>query len=128
MADEFERIRAEVVEAGGIKCFKMQTLREASIYKKLGPGVNRELSDLLHQKSLDHSEMPPYQDEHVYVYEQGSKAAQLVNAIVGTPTSSGADAILKAVTPDQDANAADEKLEEIRALVVQLNDVFAGHD
>lgn len=128
MADEFERIRGEVVEAGGIKCFKMQVLREASIYKKLGPGVNKELSDLLHQKSLDHSEMPVYQDESVYVYEQGSKAAQLINAILGTPTSSGAEAILKAVTPDRDSNGAEEKLEEVRALAVQLNDVFADHE
>ena len=125
MADAFEEIRTEVVEAGGIKCFKMQTLREASIYKKLGPGVNKELSDLLRQKSLDHSEMPAYQDETVYVYEQGSKAAQLINAVLGTPTPSGADAILKAVAPDQGMNAVDGKLEEVRALVVQLNDVFA---
>jgi hypothetical protein len=126
MADEFERIRTEVVEAGGIKCFKMQRLREASVYKKLGPGVNRELSDLLHQKSLDHSEMPVYQDETVYVYEQGSKAAQLINAILGTPTRGGADAILTAVNPGEGLGEAGEKLEEVRALVVQLSDVFAG--
>jgi hypothetical protein len=125
MADMFEDIRRQVVESGGIKCFKMQTLREASIYKKLGPGVNKELSDLLHQKSLDHSEMPVYQDEAVYVYEQGSKAAQLINAILGTPTGSGAEAILTAVAPDQGSNGAEQKLEEIRALAVQLNDVFA---
>jgi hypothetical protein len=125
MADGFEEIRSEVVKAGGIKCFKMQTIREASIYKKLGPGVNKELSDSLHQKSLDHSEMPVYQDESVYVYEQGSKAAQLINAVLGTPTVGGADAILRAVTPNQETNAVDEQLEEVRALLVQLNDVFA---
>jgi hypothetical protein len=72
--------------------------------------------------------MPVYQDESVYVYEQGSKAAQLINAVLGTPTNSGADAILKAVTPDEGANGVDEKLEDVRALVVQLNDVFADRD
>jgi hypothetical protein len=125
MSDNFEQIRREVVEAGGIKCLKMQTLREASVYKKLGPGVNKELSDLLRQKNLSHSKMPVYQHEPVYVYEQGSKAAQLFNAIMGTPSESGADAILEAVTPGDSTNGAEKKLEEIKALAIQLNDVFA---
>lgn len=125
MADEFERIRGEVIEGGGIKCFKMQTLREASIYKKLGPGVNKELSAALQQKNLGHTPMPVYQHEPVYVYEQGSQAAQLINAITGTPSDNGAQAILKAVAPGDAGDGAAAKLEEIRALAVQLNDVFA---
>src|SRR3954466_12376319 len=125
MADKFEDIRREVVEAGGIKCFKMQTLREASIYKKLGPGVNKELSTLLQQKNLGHSEMPVYQQESVYVYEQGSPAAQLIHAITGTPSDSGAEALLDAVSPSDGGGKAEQKLEEIKALAVQLNDVFA---
>lgn len=122
---DFEQIRSEVVEAGGIKCFKMQTLREASPYKKLGPGVNKELSDALHQKSLGHSKMPVYQDETVYVYEQGSDAAKLINAIIGTPSEDGAAAILDAVSLDGANNGAGAKLEEIKALSIQLSDVFA---
>jgi len=126
MKDKFEDIRREVVDAGGIKCFKMQTLREASIYKKLGPGVNKELSGLLQQKNLAHSEMPVYQHEPVYVYEQGSPAAQLINAIIGTPSDSGAAAILHAVSPENGNSRAEEKLKEVKALAIQLNDVFAS--
>jgi hypothetical protein len=37
-----------------------------------------------------------------------------------------ADAILNAVNPDEGHGQAGERLEEVRALVVQLNDVFAG--
>lgn len=122
---DFEEIRRAVVEAGGIKCLKMQTLREASPYKKLGPGVNKELSAALHQKSLGHSEMPAYQDESVYVYEQGSEAAKLINAIIGTPSEQGAKAILDAVSPDDTSNGAGAKLEEVKALAIQLSDVFA---
>lgn len=125
MADKFEDIRREVIEAGGIKCFKMQTLREASIYKKLGPGVNKELSTLLQQKNLGHSEMPVYQHESVYVYEQDSPAAQLIHAIIRTPSDSGAEAILKAVSPESGSHKAERKLAEVKALAVQLNDVFA---
>lgn len=125
MEDKFEDIRREVIQAGGIKCFKMQTLREASVYKKLGPGVNKELSGLLQQKNLGHTEMPVYQDESVYVYEQGSPAAQLIHAIIGTPSDSGAAAILKAVSPGNGASEAGRKLEEVKALAIQLNDVFA---
>ena len=108
MAEEFERIRGEVVKSGGIKCFKMQTLREASVYKNLG-----------------HTPMPVYQHEPVYVYEQGSQAAQLINAITGTPSENGAQAILKAVAPSDKEDGASARLEEVRALAVQLNDVFA---
>jgi hypothetical protein len=125
MSRDFEQIRTDVVEAGGIKSLKMQVLREASVYKKLGPGVNKEISSLLHQKNLGHSKMPVYQHESVYVYEQGSKAAQLFSAIMGTPSESGAEAILKAVTPDDSDIGAVEKLEEVKALAIQLNDVFA---
>lgn len=124
MAKDFEQIRREVVEAGGIKCFKMLTLRDASPYKKLGPGVNAEISDALHQKSLEHSELPLYQHEHVYVYEQGSDAARLINSVIGTPSQDGAQAILEAVRLDAKGNAAEAKLEEVRALTVQLQDVF----
>ncbi len=102
----------------------MQTLREASIYKKLGPGVNKELSDALRQKSLEHSKMPVYQHES-YVYEQGSDAARLINSIIGPPSEDGANVILEAVAPDAENNVAEAQLEEVRALAIQLNDVFA---
>ena len=125
---DFERIRGEVVAAGGIKCFRMQTLRDASPYKKLGPGVNLEISDALHQKSLEHSELPMYQHESVYVYEQGSDAARLINSVMGQPSEEGAKAILGAVAPGNEHKAVEDKLKEVRALVVELNDVFQLND
>lgn len=124
MASDFEQVRSEVVDAGGIKCFPMQELRDASPYRKLGPGVNAEISASLHQKSLEHSELPLYQHEPVYVYEQGSAPAMLVNAVTGQPSTGGAEAILAAVAPADDEGGAESKLDEVKALVVQLNDVF----
>lgn len=120
----FEEIRREVVEAGGIKCLKMQALRDASPYKKLGPGVNAEISDALHQKGLDHTKLPLYQHETVYVFEQGSPAARLMMAITGNPSEDGAATILQAVTPGQGSKNAENQLAEIRALLIQMQDVF----
>lgn len=124
MPKDFEQIRGEVVAAGGIKCFQMQTLRDASPYKKLGPGVNKEISNALRQKSLEHSELPMYQHEPVYVYEQGSDAARLINSVTGQPSEDGAKAILAAVAPDDKGKGTESRLDDVRALVVQLNDVF----
>ncbi len=120
----FEKIRSEVVEAGGIKCFKMLRLREASPYKKLGPGVNEEISTALQQKGLGHTELGMYQEESVYVFEQGSKAADLINSIIGGASDDGAKAILDAVAPDTKKGAAEAKLAEAKALMIQLQDVF----
>ena len=128
MAKDFEQIRREVVEAGGIKCYKMVTLRDASPYKKLGPGVNGEISAALRQKSLSHSELPLYQHEPVYVYEHGSDAERLILAVTGTASEDGAKAILKAITPEAKGKSAESKLEEIKALMVQLEDVFKADE
>ena len=125
MAKDFEQIRREVVEAGGIKHYKMQTLRDASPYRKLGPGVNQEISDALQQKSLDHSDpLPMYQHEGVYVHEQGTPAARLIMAVTGPPSPDGVKAILEAVSPDAKGKEAETKLGEVKALLVQLEDVF----
>jgi hypothetical protein len=120
----FEQIRSEVVAAGGIKCFKMQRLRDASPYKKLGPGVNQEIGQALQQKGLGHTPLGLYQEESAYVFEQASNAARLINSIIGEASDDGAKAILDAVAPDTQTGAAEAKLAEVRALLVQLQDVF----
>jgi hypothetical protein len=126
MADiGFEDIRRDVVESGGIKCVRMQQLREASPYKKLGPGVNDEISTALKQKGLGHTELGLYQEETVYVFEEGSDAARLINSIISGASEDGAKAILDAVAPDTKAGAAEAKLAAARALLVELEDVFA---
>ena len=125
MAGEgFEEIRGEVVAAGGIKCFEMQRLRDASPYKKLGPGVNNEISEALRQKGLGHGDLGLYQDETVYVYEQGSNAARLFNAILGTAPTMAPKPFLDAVAPDTQTGSAEAKLAEVKALLLQLQDVF----
>jgi hypothetical protein len=126
---DFEGIRREVADARGIKCFKMQVLRDASPYKKLGPLVNEEISAALDQKGLGHTKpLPLNQHETVYVFEVGSQAARLINAVTGTPSEDGAKAILQAVTPDAQGNEAVRKLDEIKALLVQMEDVFREQD
>jgi len=123
-SEGFEKIRSEVVESGGIKCFRMQKLRDASPYKKLGPGVNEEISIALQQKGLGHTNLGMYQEESVYVFEQASKAADLINSIIGGASEAGAKAILEAVAPDTKKGAAEAKLAEAKALLIQLQDVF----
>jgi hypothetical protein len=126
---DFEQIRRQVTDAGGIKCFRMQVLRDASPYKRLGPGVNGEISAALDQKGLGHTKpLPLYHLETVYVFEVGSQAARLINAVTGTPSEDGAKAILQAVTPDVQGNEAVRKLDEIKALLVQMQDVFREQD
>jgi hypothetical protein len=121
---DFEDIRREVVEAGGIKCFRMQTLREASPYKKLGPGVIEEINEALRQKGLGHGDLGQYQEENVYVYEQNSPAARLFLAVTDGVTEDGAQEILKAVAPDAETKSDKAKLTEIKELLVQMQDVF----
>jgi len=120
----FEQIRREVVEAGGIKCFEMQDLKEASRYKRLGPGVNEEIEAALKQKALGHGPLGLYQHETVYVFDPGTKAGTLMLAVTGTASENGAEEILKAVAPDTQGHAAQAQLDDLKALLVQMQDVF----
>jgi hypothetical protein len=123
---DFEGIRRKVVDEGGLKCLKMQTLRDASPYKKLGPGVNEEIHDELDRKGLGHwpNPLPLYQTQYVYVYDKSSGAGMLIGAVTGTATEDGAKEILKTVNANGASNKAEAKLEEVRNLLVQLQDVF----
>jgi len=120
----FEKIRAEVVEDGGIKCFRMEVLRDASPYKRLGPGVNAEIHEELDKRGLVHTELPLDAWRTVYVVDGHSEAGTLLRVLQGTPTEDGASTILKAVQPSDGAASAETKLEEVRTLLVQLQDIF----
>jgi hypothetical protein len=122
---DFEDIRRQVIDAGGIKCFPMQVLREASPYKKLGPGVIEELEASLAQRGLCHGQMGRYQEDWVYVYDPNSKAGRLCAAVTDEVSEQGAETILKAVAPDVEAQRDKDTLAEIKALLVQMQDVFA---
>jgi hypothetical protein len=54
------------------------------------------------------------------IFEVGSQAARLINAVTGTPSGDGAKAILQAVMPDVQGKEAVRKLDEIKALLVQM--------
>lgn len=49
-----------------------------------------------------------------------------MNAIAGEPSDGGATAILAAVGADDDGGGDKAKLEELEALIIQMNDVFAA--
>jgi hypothetical protein len=125
-AQDYEGIRREVVDAGGLKCYRMQEVRDVSGYRKLGTGVNKEIHDELDKKGLGHSPnpLPYFQTESVYVYDKGSEAGRLMGAITGTPTEGGVREVLKRVNPNGDGESAEAKLEEVRKLLVQLDDIF----
>jgi hypothetical protein len=120
----YEEIRRQVADAGGIKCFQMQSLREASPFGKLGPGVNEKISQALKQKNLGHGELGRDQRETVYVFEEGSEAARLINAVLSGASDDGAQEILKAVALTTQSSA-NKKLADIKDLVVQMQDVFS---
>lgn len=125
MAKTFEQIRTDVIKAGGIKCFRMEVLRDASPYKRLGPGVNAEIHEELEKKGLVHTELPLDAWRTVYVMDGHSEVGQLLRIIQGTPTEDGAEGILKAVQPGDGATKAETQLKEIKAVLVQLQDIFS---
>ena len=124
MAKSFEDIRTEVIKTGGIKCFKMEVLKQASPYKRLGPGVNAEIGEELDKKGLVHTELPMSSWETVYVVDGHSPIGELFRTIQGTPTDEGAKTILAASKPTEGVSAAEEQLKEVKAVLVQLQDIF----
>ncbi len=124
MAQSFEDIRAEVIKTGGIKCFKMEVLKQASPYKRLGPGVNAEIGEELAKKGLVHTELPLSSWETVYVVDGHSPIGELFRTIQGTPTDEGAKTILTVSKPGEGASAAEVQLKEVKAVLVQLQDIF----
>jgi hypothetical protein len=122
----FEKIRTEVVEAGGIKCVKMETLRDASPYRRLGPGVNAEIHAELDKRGLVHTELPLDAWRTVYVVDGHSEVGGLMRVLQATPTEDGASTILSAVQPSNGQASAEAKLKDIKAVLIQLQDVFVG--
>ena len=125
MAKSFEEIRAEVIKAGGIKCFKMEVLKQASPYKRLGPGVNAEIGEELEKKGLVHTPLQLSSWETVYVVDGHSRIGELFRTIHGTPTDEGAKTIQAVSQPGDGVATAEEQLKEVKAVLVQLQDIFS---
>jgi hypothetical protein len=60
----------------------------------------------------------------VYVFDPATKAGTLMLAVTGTASENGAEEILKAVAPDTQGHTAQAQLDDLKALLVQMQDVF----
>ena len=111
--DKFDEIKDQVHADGGVRDYRMETLRNAAGYGKLGKYVVVEISNHLRRRGLGHSPEPLPADSWatVLVYELGSDVEKLVNA-VHSPTPEGADFIRSFANQD-----AAHALAQIRALV-----------
>jgi hypothetical protein len=123
--ETFEDIRKEVVEAGGIACFTMERLRDASPFGRLGPGVNLRISEALGDIGLKTTELSVRANVPVYVYREKSDFGDVMNAI-SRPTDGGAERIREIVSPEKSEvdTTASATLDEVRLLVVQLSDAI----
>lgn len=128
MAKTFEQLRTEVVKAGGIKCFQMATLRDASPYRRLGPGVNAEIHEELDKRGLVHGELPLDAWRTVYVVDGHSEVGGVVRIIQGSPTEEGASTILKSIQGSNGEASAEAKLKDVKTVLVQLQDIFTEDD
>ncbi len=111
--DKFEEVKDQVRADGRVRAYRMEALRNAAGYAKLGKFVVVEISDKLRRRGLGHAPDPLPADSWatVLVYELGSDVEKLVNA-VQAPSTEGADFIRSFA--DQDAAQA---LARIRALL-----------
>ncbi len=111
--DQLDQIRDQVKSDGGARAYKMETLRKAAGYGKLGKYVVIEISNHLRRRGLGHAPEPLPADSWatVLVYELGSDIEKLVNA-VNSPSDDGAAFIRSFANQD-----AAESLERIRALL-----------
>jgi hypothetical protein len=103
----------------------MEVLKQASPYKRLGPGVNAEIGEELEKKGLVHTELPLSSWETVYVVDGHSRIGELFRTIHGTPTDEGAKTILAVSQPGDGVATAEEQLKEVKAVLVQLQDIFS---
>jgi len=83
--ENWEELRAAVVEHYGIYRLSMGALREIGGYGRLGINVRQILSSKLAGIGLGHlpAELPSYQDKQVLLYQYGTPAADVIAAIRG---------------------------------------------
>jgi hypothetical protein len=63
--------------------------------------------------------------ETVYVVDVHSPIGELFRTIQGTPTDEGAKTILAVSKPTEGVSAAEEQLKEVKAVLIQLQDIFS---
>lgn len=77
---DFQTIRAELDNEGGILSISMGELRDAYQVFRLGVHVRKGIHDTLESKGIGHypAELPVYQDDRVRLYTLGSAFANMV--------------------------------------------------
>lgn len=119
----WEDLRATVVGNNGVFRINMGTLREIGGYGRLGTNVRQILSRNLAGIGLGHlpTELPSYQDKEVLLFQFGTPAAEIVEA-VREGASDGAESALVRLNSSQDiAKVRDASLKAVELLSI-LND------
>lgn len=112
--DTWDDLRKAVEEAGGILRIYMGHLRHLAAAGRLGINVRNDISRRLAGLGLGHlpAELPPYQENEVVLYQLGTPAADVVEAVRGD-NFARAEAALRRLNTKGDA----EKLASIAAII-----------
>jgi hypothetical protein len=92
----------------------MRELRDAHGAERLGKHVRANISAELHGQGLSHvpaEELPDYHAAEVLLYKQGTRAAEIIEAVLA-PSGKSAETIRDAAQSD-----AESKLKRIRELL-----------
>ncbi|HWB08630.1 MAG TPA: hypothetical protein VG826_05375 [Pirellulales bacterium] len=112
----YEDLRKEVEDNGGVLTCTMEQLRNAHGSLKLGSNVRMDIHDRLIGMGLGHvpEELPTYQENLVRLYQLGTPAAKIIQAVL-KPGPDG-DARIKDLSGETGSNYADI-IAKIRELV-----------
>ncbi|KQC40163.1 MULTISPECIES: hypothetical protein [Frankia] len=119
----WEDLRSAVVGNNGVFRTTMGMLREIGGYGRLGTNVRQILSRNLAGIGLGHlpMELPAYQDKEILLFQYGTPAAEIVEA-VREGASDGAETALIRLNSSQDiAKVRDASLKAVELLSI-LND------
>ena len=80
VASDFQSIRAELDNKGGVLSLSMEQLRDAYDVMRLGVQVRQGIHDKLESMGIGHypKELPVYQDNWVRLYTLGSPFANML--------------------------------------------------
>lgn len=104
---------SKVQEAGGVKTFSVQEIRDAFGAGRLGKNVRDEISRTLSAFGLGHipAEFPDRQHEQVRLYKKGTMVGDFISGVI-EPSESG-DEKIKSLVSNKDS----ETLHQIRQML-----------
>lgn len=112
--DTWDDLRKAVEDHGGVLRIYMSTLRALQNAGRLGINVRTDISRRLAGVGLSHlpAELPPYQENQVVLYQLGTPAADVVEAVRGD-NFARAETALRRLNTKGDA----EKIQAITAII-----------